>query len=74
MLQGEEDFETEDGIDELNILDQLNKLNLDEDEVESGDNGKGVGLAEATRGILNPSNPIFAVNRKSSKVILKLKS
>lgn len=71
MLQAEENLETAEGIDELNILDQLNKLNLDDEEEESRDNnGKGVGLAEATRGILNPSNPIFDPNRKSSKVIL----
>ncbi|KAK9869992.1 hypothetical protein WA026_006091 [Henosepilachna vigintioctopunctata] len=77
MLHGDEDLgenEHEES-EEMNILEQLNKLNLNEN--ESSDNSslytlglseKGVGIKEATKSILNPSHPIFSKDRKSSKI------
>ncbi|XP_017778365.1 PREDICTED: transcription termination factor 2 [Nicrophorus vespilloides] len=57
----------------INILDQLNKLNLNDDDKEDynpaqGISNEGVTLREATRGVLNPNHPIFTKTRRSSKL------
>lgn len=69
MLQGDEDLGEDDeteGREEINLLEQLNKLNLDDD--QTGFSEEKVGFKEATKGILNPSHPLFAKDRISSKV------
>ncbi|KAL3277454.1 hypothetical protein HHI36_012802 [Cryptolaemus montrouzieri] len=75
MLQGDEDLgdEEPEEREELNLLEQLNKLQLDDDtstpqELNIAD--KGVGFKEAAKGLLNPSHPVFARDRLSSKVLL----
>ncbi|XP_019880780.1 transcription termination factor 2 isoform X2 [Aethina tumida] len=63
---GDLDHEDEE-LQELNILEQLNKLNLDGDDTyhenESSDN-----LKTASKGLLNPSNPVFSHDHMSSKI------
>lgn len=79
MLQGEEDLDPSEieGQEELDLLEQLNKLNLDDkspatDEEFQIDTDAAVGLAEASKNILNPSHPVFAKDRRSAKVISNL--
>ncbi|XP_044747827.1 transcription termination factor 2 [Coccinella septempunctata] len=69
MLQGDEDLgdDEPEEQEEINLLDQLNKLNLD-DQPDISPVGEVVGFKEATKGILNPSHPLFAKDRMSSKV------
>ncbi|KAJ8951586.1 hypothetical protein NQ318_020463 [Aromia moschata] len=78
-----EDMEDVDGgeHEELNILDQLNKLALDDDKVNPnvsdpalglGSQEDAPGLKEAARGLLNPSNPVFSKQRLSSKIKVML--
>lgn len=70
-----EDFDDEPS-EEMNILEQLNKLNLeDDDDVFKPDANstsfsqqEAVPLSQASKGILNPSNPVFERNHLSSKV------
>lgn len=58
--------------DEINLLEQLNKLDLNENklqpETQNSKPEEGAGLKEATKGWLNPNSPIFSKNRASSKV------
>lgn len=61
--------------EELDLLEQLNKLALDEDQsISSTPNPeeklsqKGAALKDATKGWLNPNHPIFSKNKASSKV------
>ncbi|KAF2897211.1 hypothetical protein ILUMI_08965 [Ignelater luminosus] len=78
MLQGEDlDPSETTGQEELNLLEQLSKMNLN----DAPDEGEGlqiedaaVGLAQASRNIMNPSHPVFAQDRKSTKIkaIMKL--
>ncbi|CAH0563361.1 unnamed protein product [Brassicogethes aeneus] len=66
-----------DEMNDLNLLDQLSKLNLDEDEdaynpnatppAGPGEEG-GQDLKQATKGFLNPSNPVFSLEHQSSKI------
>lgn len=64
--------------DETNILDQLNKLVLNDDKYDhdSSNPADGIasqadapGLSEVAKSILNSSNPVFSKERLSSKVI-----
>lgn len=57
--------------EELNILEQLNRLELEDDHYDPavGLANEPVGLAEASKGILNPSHPVFSSDRLSSKVM-----
>lgn len=76
MLEGEnlDDVEGADK-EEFNILEQLNKLSL-EDTIEEhhdfataiSDQDEAVGVSEAARSIFNPNNPIFGETHLSSKV------
>lgn len=73
MLQGDEDLgdaEDQEEAEELNLLEQLNKLNINEEEeaVAACLADTAVGLKEASKGYLNPSNPVFMSERESSKV------
>lgn len=77
MLGNEEDIQeidgADDGFEDMNLLDQLNKLNIEDDHDDQNRmsiGGDEVGLAEASKGILNPSNPVFSRNYCSSKVNL----
>lgn len=57
--------------EEIDLLEQLNKLALDEDKFDPSSvhqNDEPTGLKEATRGWLNPNNPIFSKAKASSKV------
>ncbi|KAB0804007.1 hypothetical protein PPYR_00977 [Photinus pyralis] len=75
MLQGEENLDDEDiqGVDELNLLEQLNNLNINEEDANDvPDENNTLGLAAASRNLLNPSNPIFAEDRQSSKMKVML--
>ncbi|KAG5894625.1 hypothetical protein JTB14_026156 [Gonioctena quinquepunctata] len=70
----------DDGADKgeaMNLMDQLNKLTLHDDEHQSGagtevsHTGVGeeaLGLKEAARGVLDPSDPIFSKSTISSKI------
>lgn len=64
------DDEDSEQSEELNILEQLKKLELDDDTYDPAQalSEEPVGLAEASRGILNPSHPVFSTERQSSKV------
>lgn len=70
-IDGVDDDEDEHS-EELNILEQLSKLELDDDTYDPAHalSEQPVGLAEASRGILNPSHPVFSIERQSSKVLL----
>ncbi|XP_044270813.1 transcription termination factor 2 isoform X2 [Tribolium madens] len=75
MLQSDEDLgnaEDQEESEELNLLEQLNRLNIDEEEEESnvatGLANETVGLKEASKGYLNPSNPVFTTEHASSKI------
>lgn len=77
MLESKElDSDSESvGEDELNILEQLNNLTLLDDHESHVADGlhnqqEAVALSEATKDLLNPSNPIFLQSHVSSKVIL----
>lgn len=72
---GDEDELQESGHhEEIDLLEQLNKLALDEDKydmsssVQYQNNDEPTGLKEAARGWLNPNNPIFSKEKASSKV------
>lgn len=82
MLEGNDELaeiadEDPVGHEELNLLEQLNQLDLNNDNDMNtsvvGISQENVGLSEATRGILNPSSPIFAEDRMSSKIASALK-
>lgn len=73
-IDGAEMEETEDS-EELNILEQLKRLELEDDHYDPAvglSEGEPVGLAEASKGILNPSHPVFSKERRSSKVIITI--
>lgn len=75
MLEGNEDLgenEDPDDNEEINLLEQLNKLELNDEPDQAGvfNNEEAVGLKEASKGYLNISNPVFSVDRESSKVSL----
>ncbi|KAJ8983650.1 hypothetical protein NQ317_019569 [Molorchus minor] len=62
--------------EELNLLDQLNKLALTDDKYNAnvsnpaqglGSQEEAPGLKEAARGFLNPSNPVFSKTRAMSQ-------
>ncbi|KAF5306250.1 hypothetical protein FQA39_LY08948 [Lamprigera yunnana] len=79
MLHEQDDLFDE-GIEvqeELNILEQLNKLNIydknDGKDVPVGLNAANPTFAEASKHLLNPSNPVFAEDRVSSKMKVALK-
>lgn len=67
--EGDDDNSEE--VEELNILEQLSRLDLEDDRYDPavGLSEAPVGLAEASRGILNPSHPVFSTERRSSKVM-----
>ncbi|XP_050296168.1 transcription termination factor 2 [Anthonomus grandis grandis] len=62
--------------EQLNILEQLKKLNLEDDEdvykpeeaIAESVHVNKVNLKEATKGHLHPSDPVFAAERPSSKI------
>lgn len=60
----------EEHAEELNILEQLSRLDLEDDVYDPANavRSEPVGLAEASRGILNPSHPVFSMERQSTKV------
>ncbi|XP_008199533.2 transcription termination factor 2 [Tribolium castaneum] len=74
MLQGDEDLgnaDDQEESEELNLLEQLNRLNIHEEEeprVAANLANEGVGLKEASKGYLNPTNPVFMTERPSSKI------
>lgn len=73
LLANEEgiNMESDDDTEELNLLDQLKDLNLEDDDpnLNEGINQQEVeSLAEATKGILTATNPIFNKDRESSKI------
>ncbi|KAK5648748.1 hypothetical protein RI129_003640 [Pyrocoelia pectoralis] len=75
MLDREENLEVGDDDEELNLIEQLNKLTVSEHEPGGAvPEETAVELVEASRTALKPSNPIFATERQSSKmkVILQL--
>ncbi|KAF5292721.1 hypothetical protein FQR65_LT11189 [Abscondita terminalis] len=81
MLEGDENLEDIDvqGYEEINLIEQLNKLSItgdpENDAYEPELNGETQeGFAKASRNLLNPSHPIFAEDRPSSKmkVVLNL--
>ncbi|KAF7278216.1 hypothetical protein GWI33_008710 [Rhynchophorus ferrugineus] len=67
--------------EELNLLEQLNKLNInDQDEYnpansfnDNDDHHEKVTLKEASKGHLNPADPVFSTERSSSKIKAMLK-
>lgn len=71
-LVGDGSDDPEEDSEELNILEQLSRLDLDDDQYDPAVNlsENPVGLAEASRGILNPSHPVFSTDRRSSKVMI----
>ncbi|XP_030764453.1 transcription termination factor 2-like [Sitophilus oryzae] len=84
MLQeGREDLGDDDEkLEEMNLLEQLSKMNLEDDaDVDEhksdgyldGIREEKITLKEASRGHLNPSDPVFASDRPSSKVKALLK-
>lgn len=66
-IENDEDEDSE----ELNILEQLKRLELEDDHYDPavGLTEEPVGLAEASKGILNPSHPVFSTERRSTKVM-----
>lgn len=71
MIEGNEDLtggDTDEEMEEMNLLDQLNKLDLNQDDEREKENQEPVGLAEAAKNCLNPNDPIFSTNHESSKV------
>ncbi|KAK4882340.1 hypothetical protein RN001_005659 [Aquatica leii] len=82
MLEGEENLEDDEiqGFEEINLLEQLNKLNINqesEDDVESSTDLNAEtqeSFAKSSRNLMNPTHPVFAEDRKSSKmkVVLQL--
>ncbi|XP_023015318.2 transcription termination factor lodestar [Leptinotarsa decemlineata] len=57
----------------LDLLEQLNKLTIDGDEYHPNSMAEGIGeealgLKEAARGVLNPSDPVFSETSMSSKI------
>ncbi|KAL1497383.1 hypothetical protein ABEB36_008363 [Hypothenemus hampei] len=71
-----DDGEEENSREELNILEQLQKLNIEDDEdkfkpfsnIEAIDIKDKVNLKEATKGHLKLSDPVFSTERASSKI------
>ncbi|XP_066137668.1 transcription termination factor 2 [Euwallacea fornicatus] len=83
-LETVHDDEDDEGREELNLLEQIQKLdindtpNKDEDEYNANsnstvDNNAAVNLKEAARGHLKLSDPVFAKERASSKIKYMLK-
>jgi transcription termination factor 2 len=76
MLHGDEDLgeaEDQEQTEELNLLEQLNRLNIDDSDGQLVASDESVGLKEASRGFLHASNPVFQSDRRSSKVIVSPK-
>lgn len=77
-----EDLDGDEELEEMNILDQLKKLDLDDDKYNANTSNpadglsiqqEAPGLSEAAKSLLNPSNPVFSKERLSSKVIVNFK-
>ncbi|CAG9821124.1 unnamed protein product [Phaedon cochleariae] len=78
-LMGDED-QLADKRDALDFLDQLNNLtiaddayNPNSDNVAQGIGEEALGLKEAARGVLNPSDPVFSKESMSSKIKVMLR-
>lgn len=69
---GGDDYDSD--IEEMNLLDQINRLNINDKDGDVGLNPQEepATLSEASRQVLNPNNPVFAKDRPSSKVCLLL--
>lgn len=74
-LGDEEDLQESGHHEEIDLLEQLNKLALNEDKFDAASlqqensvHDEPTGLKEATKGWLNPNNPIFSKEKASSKV------
>ncbi|XP_068915165.1 transcription termination factor 2-like [Tenebrio molitor] len=71
MLHGDEDLgeaEDQEQTEELNLLEQLNRLNIDDSDGQVVASDESVGLKEASKGFLHASNPVFQSDRRSSKI------
>lgn len=69
-----DDLDGEEQQEEMNILDQLSRLDLEDDVDDPNSNPAQKDapcLSEAAKNLLNPSNPVFSKERMSSKVIVK---
>lgn len=74
MLQDEDvdASDSEDELQELDLLAQINKLNINEDgELNNNSNNDGDDgyISKASSKVLLRSNPVFDFDRQSSKVI-----
>lgn len=74
MLQDEDvaGSDSEDELEELDLLAQINNLNINEDsELNNNSNNEGQNhlISKASSKVLLRSNPVFDLDRQSSKVI-----
>lgn len=64
----ESDSDDEEGLPELDLLDQLNKLDINESGDNNDNNNQKEEMSKASSKVLLKSNPVFNLGNSSSKV------